>query len=68
MPREQRSPMGGQANFYINNCSDLRSFPPLRMTGAPSGDQPILAITGSFILLSNFACRQPVLIQLLWDF
>jgi hypothetical protein len=26
----------------------------------PLGDQPILAMTGSFILLSNFARRQPV--------
>jgi len=25
MPRQQRSPMDGQVNFYINNCGDLRS-------------------------------------------
>jgi uncharacterized protein (DUF302 family) len=27
MPRRQRSPTGGQANFYINSCGDLRSLP-----------------------------------------
>jgi hypothetical protein len=36
MPRRQRSPTGAQANFYINNCGDLRSFQPFRTTGAPS--------------------------------
>src|SRR5271170_3660100 len=25
-PRRRRSPTGGQANFYINNCGDLRSL------------------------------------------
>src|SRR5271154_4184161 len=25
MPPRQRSPTGGQANFYINNCGDLRT-------------------------------------------
>ncbi len=25
-PRRQRSPMGGQANFYVNICGDLRSL------------------------------------------
>jgi hypothetical protein len=30
--------MGGQANFYTNNCSDLPSFPPLRTTGTPSDE------------------------------
>src|SRR5258707_13290693 len=34
MPRRRRSPTGGQANFYINNCGDLRSFQPFRTTGA----------------------------------
>jgi hypothetical protein len=29
---------GGQANFYIHNCSDLPSFPPLRTTGTPSDE------------------------------
>jgi hypothetical protein len=24
MPRRQRSPTGGQANFYINNCGEFR--------------------------------------------
>src|SRR5580704_5284392 len=32
MPRRQRSPTGGQANFYINNCGDLRSLQPIRAT------------------------------------
>ena len=36
MPPRQRSPTGGQANFYINNCGDLRSLQPFRATGAPS--------------------------------
>jgi hypothetical protein len=30
--------MGGQANFYINNWSDLPTFPPLRTTGAASDE------------------------------
>jgi len=30
MPRRQHSPTGGQANFYINNCGDLRSLQPIR--------------------------------------
>ena len=34
--RRQRSPTGGQANFYINNCGDLRSLQPFRATGTPS--------------------------------
>jgi hypothetical protein len=29
-------PTVGPANFYINNCSDLRSLQPFRTTGAPS--------------------------------
>src|SRR5580700_7548508 len=29
-------PTVGRANFYINNCSDLRSLQPFRTTGAPS--------------------------------
>ena len=36
MPPRQRSPTGGQANFYVNNCGDLRSLQPFRATGAPS--------------------------------
>ena len=28
MPRRQHSPTGGQPNFYISNCGDLRSFQP----------------------------------------
>jgi len=34
MPPRQRSPTGGQANFYISNCDDLRAFQPFRTTGA----------------------------------
>jgi hypothetical protein len=30
MPRRQRSPTGGLANFYINNCGDLRWLQPFR--------------------------------------
>jgi hypothetical protein len=26
MPPRRRSPTGGQANFYINNCDELRVF------------------------------------------
>jgi hypothetical protein len=29
MPRRQRSPTGGQANFYIDNCGDLRPLQPV---------------------------------------
>jgi carboxymethylenebutenolidase len=29
-PPRQHSPTGGQANFYINNCGDLRSLQPSR--------------------------------------
>src|ERR1700722_11508307 len=36
MPRQQPSPTDGQGNFYISNCGDLRSFLPVRTTGAPS--------------------------------
>ncbi len=36
MPRRQRLPPGGQANFYIDNCSELLSLQPFRATGAPS--------------------------------
>src|SRR5277367_2073492 len=36
MPPQQHSPMGGQANFYINDCGDLRLPQPLRATEAPS--------------------------------
>src|ERR1700686_3307355 len=32
VPRRQHSPTGGQANFYINNCGDLRSLQPFRAT------------------------------------
>ena len=34
----QRSLMGGQTNFYINNCSDLPSFPQGRTTGTLSNE------------------------------
>src|SRR5580700_7874778 len=36
MPRRQRSPTAGQANFYINNCGDFRSLQRLRATRSPS--------------------------------
>jgi hypothetical protein len=38
MPQGARSPMGGQANFYINNCGDLPWFRSLRTTGTPSDE------------------------------
>src|SRR5260370_32730751 len=36
MPPRQRSPTGGQANFYINDCGDFRSLQRLRATRSPS--------------------------------
>jgi dienelactone hydrolase len=36
MPPRQRSPTGGQANFYINNCGDFRSLQRLWATRSPS--------------------------------
>jgi uncharacterized protein (DUF302 family) len=36
MPPRQRSPTGGQANFYVNNCGDFRWLQSFRATGAPS--------------------------------
>jgi len=43
MPPRQRSPTGGQANFYINNCGDLRSLPrpmSLRAATCPCSPNP----------------------------
>src|ERR1700732_1011748 len=34
-------PTVGRANFYINNCSDLRSLQPFRTTGAPSSSDKL---------------------------
>jgi hypothetical protein len=32
-PQLQRSPISGQAIFYINNCGDHRALQPLRACG-----------------------------------
>src|SRR5271156_2240251 len=69
MLQRQRSPTGGLANFYINNCGDLRSLQPLRATGAPLPSDSIFsfrACTTGYLLCrgldyvaSGCASRKP---------
>jgi hypothetical protein len=51
MPRQQRSPIGGQTNFYTNNSGDLLSLPqPTVIRKCPRLVPNALVLTG----LANF--------------
>jgi hypothetical protein len=58
MPRRRRSPTGGQANFYINNCGDLRSLQPFRATGVPSPS--VIYLAGSCYSEKSLPSQDPM--------